>query len=582
MKKINKMILSSLLAIVMTISLIPCGFTLNVSAASTGEKLAETARLLEGKTASYFGFTDSWCARFVIYCAKQSGITNDIIHLKSASSTTMYDKTVNEKGAIVVKSPKAGDLVFYRCNECYNDKKNPKLRLTHVGIMISDKKSAEGNIQKKVTFISQPPPQAHGMYCSTHGSLKYSKNAATGYTPVYIRPNYSNSISYTVAFNLNGITGITVPAKQIITSGDKVTKPSNPSCAGYKFDGWYKEKECNNKWDFDTTIKADMTLYAKWTKVSTYTVTFNLNDGTSATYSKQTVFFGNKATEPTIPKRDNYNFGGWYKEKECVNKCDFNTVVTTNVVLYAKWMFIPATDTLRENQTESPELTIVPETNTSQAKQEGWTNWSSSINAPSGTTDTETRYRIRHKETTTANTSSLSGWEYVGMSDTIVGEWSAWTTTPIQANSSTEVQTQTKQETTYTTKFNYYRYTYTYNSERWMTYSKNPGRGTGLTYETKQTDLPLPYYESFGGYAAYGTKTDNWFRVDISSPSAPGGSFETKVPNGSSSITEYRSRYISGNWYFYRWGDWSDWKSGATPNSSSNMQVEVEYRFYLG
>ena len=48
--------------------------------------------------------------------------------------------------------------------------------------------------------------------------------------------------------------------------------PPNPTRTGYKFGGWYTEKECVNKWDFDNfppisdddQTFVEFTLYAKW------------------------------------------------------------------------------------------------------------------------------------------------------------------------------------------------------------------------------------------------------------------------------------------------------------------------------
>ena len=60
-----------------------------------------------------------------------------------------------------------------------------------------------------------------------------------------------------------------------IEAGSKIVNiPPEPTRAGYKFAGWYTEKECINKWYFDNkpTVSADETsfvefsLYAKWTK----------------------------------------------------------------------------------------------------------------------------------------------------------------------------------------------------------------------------------------------------------------------------------------------------------------------------
>ena len=68
-----------------------------------------------------------------------------------------------------------------------------------------------------------------------------------------------------------------------------------------------------------------------------YTVTFNANGhGTAPT--EQKISEGSKATEPTpAPQATGYTFGGWYKEANCTNAFDFNTAITADITLYAKW-----------------------------------------------------------------------------------------------------------------------------------------------------------------------------------------------------------------------------------------------------
>ena len=69
---------------------------------------------------------------------------------------------------------------------------------------------------------------------------------------------------YTITFDVNGHG--TAPAEQTIRYGNKITKPANPTEAGYTFNAWYKEKECINEWEFATDkVTKNTTLYAKWT-----------------------------------------------------------------------------------------------------------------------------------------------------------------------------------------------------------------------------------------------------------------------------------------------------------------------------
>lgn len=68
---------------------------------------------------------------------------------------------------------------------------------------------------------------------------------------------------YTVSFDTGGGTSI---ADQSVRSGNKATKPANPTKSGYVFDDWYKEDTFTTVFDFDTdTIAADTTIYAKFT-----------------------------------------------------------------------------------------------------------------------------------------------------------------------------------------------------------------------------------------------------------------------------------------------------------------------------
>ena len=143
---------------------------------------------------------------------------------------------------------------------------------------------------------------------------------------------------YTVSFNMNGQG--TAPASQTIESGKKATKPSvTPTATGYTFDGWYKDAACTTEFDFNSAITTDTVVYAKWTKNAVnYTVTFNMN-GHGIAPASQTVDSGNKAKMPGgIPTTEGYTFIGWYADAEGTVEFDFNTAITKDTVIYAKWI----------------------------------------------------------------------------------------------------------------------------------------------------------------------------------------------------------------------------------------------------
>lgn len=92
-------------------------------------------------------------------------------------------------------------------------------------------------------------------------------DAGTNYTISYENGRLtvaSEYVSCTVTFDVRGRG--TAPAAQIgVKVGDTAKKPDEPTAAGYRFDGWYRDEACTKAWNFDADIvQADMTLYAKW------------------------------------------------------------------------------------------------------------------------------------------------------------------------------------------------------------------------------------------------------------------------------------------------------------------------------
>ncbi|MBS6400658.1 MAG: InlB B-repeat-containing protein [Atopobiaceae bacterium] len=67
-----------------------------------------------------------------------------------------------------------------------------------------------------------------------------------------------------------------------------------------------------------------------------HTVTFNTGEGSAV--DSQVVADGAKAIKPAAPKRDGYEFAGWYADAGLKSPYDFSTSVTKDLTLYAKWV----------------------------------------------------------------------------------------------------------------------------------------------------------------------------------------------------------------------------------------------------
>ena len=144
---------------------------------------------------------------------------------------------------------------------------------------------------------------------------------------------------YLLHYDLNGGTGAEgVYSDRYYfapTGGNTATVAAAPSRAGYQFAGWQdKDGEWYAAGD-TVTVNHDITLTAQWNKL--VTVSFDLCGHGGANISSQTFVSGNKASEPTAPKEDGWVFGGWYTEKGCKYRFSFDSAVTSDITLYAKW-----------------------------------------------------------------------------------------------------------------------------------------------------------------------------------------------------------------------------------------------------
>lgn len=136
----------------------------------------------------------------------------------------------------------------------------------------------------------------------------------------------------TVTFDVNGHG--TAPAPQTVDIGTKAVKPTDPAQTGWRFDGWYTDKDCTAAYDFDKEVTKDITLYAKWVK--TVTVTYHVGSYGTAPDS-QTVDAGKKFTRPADPVDSRAIFQGWYTDENYTTAYDFGSAVETDLNLYAKW-----------------------------------------------------------------------------------------------------------------------------------------------------------------------------------------------------------------------------------------------------
>lgn len=143
---------------------------------------------------------------------------------------------------------------------------------------------------------------------------------------------------YCLRYDLNGGTGAEGTYNDTYyppQDGNTATVAADPSRAGYQFAGWQDEGGNPYAAGNAVIVDHDITLTAQWNKL--VTVSFDLCGHGGANIPSQTFVSGNKASEPTAPKEDGWVFGGWYTEKGCQYRFSFDSAVTSDITLYAKW-----------------------------------------------------------------------------------------------------------------------------------------------------------------------------------------------------------------------------------------------------
>ena len=128
------------------------------------------------------------------------------------------------------------------------------------------------------------------------------------------------------------------------TIGETVTITADAPAAGKEFDKW---EVVSGTVTLADPSSATTTFEMPAEKVEIKAVykdifckvTFETNGGSAV--AAQEVTYGGKAVKPADPTRAGYTFAGWYQDATFAAAFDFNTAVTADITIYAKWNIIP-------------------------------------------------------------------------------------------------------------------------------------------------------------------------------------------------------------------------------------------------
>ena len=165
---------------------------------------------------------------------------------------------------------------------------------------------------------------------------------------------------YVVKFN-NNFDGTVI--KVTVQGGKTVALPEDPTRPGYIFGGWYMDYRDNttDKFDPNTPITADITVYAKWVQnISEHVVVFHFQDRVTSD-STVLVDDGDLLELPADPEYPDGTmaFTGWYTDVNCTVPYNKDAPVKGDLDLYAGWRVSKATVTFNYNYTGAPDSTSV-------------------------------------------------------------------------------------------------------------------------------------------------------------------------------------------------------------------------------
>lgn len=139
-----------------------------------------------------------------------------------------------------------------------------------------------------------------------------------------------------------------------VEAGGQAVKYSKDVEDGYVFVGWYKDADFKSKYNFNKEVTANITLYAKISKV--FTITFDDMQGNT---KKEKVIDGERMVG-YVPTSNNEGlvFTGWYLDKNLTIKYNELASVVEDLELYAKYDDARHTVTFEDNN-ENTENKVV-------------------------------------------------------------------------------------------------------------------------------------------------------------------------------------------------------------------------------
>ena len=174
--------------------------------------------------------------------------------------------------------------------------------------------------------------------CTPGNEITQIASGSTGNVAVYAKWSVD---SYTITYNLDSGTNDGTNPDTYTIESDTITF-ADPAKTGYTFAGWFTDVDCtpgNEITQIASGSTGNVAVYAKWS-VDSYTITYNLNDGTNNLSNPETYTIESSTITFADPAKTGYTFAGWFTDENFTPGNEITQIAsgsTGNVAVYAKW-----------------------------------------------------------------------------------------------------------------------------------------------------------------------------------------------------------------------------------------------------
>ncbi|MDE7105981.1 MAG: InlB B-repeat-containing protein [Anaeroplasmataceae bacterium] len=221
---------------------------------------------------------------------------------------------------------------------------DPVVEYVKVEFIADDKTLHTATIVKGTTASSFTAPSKVGY---TFKGWSSDKNT---YTEFDFSKTLSSDTTLYAFYEINKITITYKMDNEVYTtqSIDYNTKPEAPKAPvkiGYRFLFWYTDNDDSKEYKFDTKLIDNLTLYAKFEEVETYTLTLIIDGVTS----KILVNAHSTIADAILPSKEGHTLIGWYLDAAYQNKFDDATEFEGEHTLYGYYQINTYTITFKND-----------------------------------------------------------------------------------------------------------------------------------------------------------------------------------------------------------------------------------------